>query len=114
MIRAARSIRFHMPHRLHKAVIVVALLSFLWACASKDKGNSFTDVLSSGESVYKQYCLTCHLANGAGAPPMNPPLIKTSFVLGEDKALIGIVLKGMSNTLVDGERYRNVMPPFTQ
>jgi len=67
-----------------------------------------------GESVYKQYCLTCHLANGAGAPPMNPPLIKTSFILGDDRTLIGIVLNGMSNTLVDGERYRNIMPPFTQ
>ena len=45
---------------------------------------------------------------------MNPPLVKTSFVLGDEKTLIGIVLNGMSNTPVDGERYRNVMPGFPQ
>ena len=104
-----------MPLRLHKAVIVVILLMFLSACASKETRTSVSaEVLSSGESVYKQYCLTCHLANGVGAPPMNPPLIKTSFVLGDEKTLINIVLNGMSNALVDGERYRNVMPAFPQ
>lgn len=43
---------------------------------------------------------------------MNPPLIGTSFVTGNPDQLIPIVLKGMSNTPIDGETYRGLMPPF--
>jgi mono/diheme cytochrome c family protein len=105
--------------RLLKAVVlVVGVLFSLSACTKKGSAESESsvpdEVMTSGEIVYKQYCLTCHLANGGGAPPMNPPLIKTSFVLGDEKTLIGIVLNGMSNTAVDGERYRNAMPGFPQ
>jgi mono/diheme cytochrome c family protein len=70
------------------------------------------DVMVAGKAVYNRSCLACHLASGKGAPPMNPPLIGTSFVLGEKAALINIVLNGMSNTVVDGENYKNVMPGF--
>ncbi|HWA35657.1 MAG TPA: cytochrome c [Cyclobacteriaceae bacterium] len=63
-----------------------------------------------GEAVYKQSCLPCHMADGGGAPPMNPPLTGTSFVKGDKAVLAGIVLKGMSNEPVDGEKYHNVMP----
>jgi mono/diheme cytochrome c family protein len=63
-----------------------------------------------GEAVYKQSCIACHMADGGGAPPMNPPLTGTSFVKGDKAVLAGIVLKGMSNEPVDGEKYHNVMP----
>jgi mono/diheme cytochrome c family protein len=98
---------------------LILTLSLL-ACGARENANqpgsaidpALASSLASGEQLYKQYCLACHLASGIGAPPMNPPLIKTSFVLGNKKALIGIVLNGMSNVPVDGERYRNVMPSF--
>jgi len=63
-----------------------------------------------GEAIYKQSCIACHMADGGGAPPMNPPLMATSFVTGEKDLLIGIVLKGMSGEAVDGQKYHNVMP----
>jgi mono/diheme cytochrome c family protein len=66
--------------------------------------------LLEGKAVYDAHCATCHMADGSGAPPMNPPLIKTSFVLGEPDQLIVIILNGMKGVEVDGERYRNVMP----
>jgi len=50
------------------------------------------------------------MADGGGAPPMNPPLTGTSFVKRDKAVLAGIVLKGMSNEPVDGEKYHNVMP----
>lgn len=50
------------------------------------------------------------MADGGGAPPMNPPLSQTSFVLGDKKVLIPIVLNGMSLQEIDGEKYHNVMP----
>ncbi|QEC75181.1 c-type cytochrome [Mucilaginibacter ginsenosidivorax] len=64
-----------------------------------------------GKAVYTKYCLTCHQADGGGVPNMNPPLIKTSYVLGDKNRLIKVVLNGFSeNVDIDGESYSNVMP----
>ena len=65
-----------------------------------------------GKKVYEQYCLSCHQVDGSGVPRMNPPLIKTSYVLGEKPALIQVVLKGMEASVpIDDEYYSNSMPP---
>jgi mono/diheme cytochrome c family protein len=41
---------------------------------------------------------------------MNPPLVKTTFVLGNKKKLISIVLNGFSeNVEINGDTYTNVM-----
>lgn len=66
---------------------------------------------SDGKAVYIKYCLTCHQADGGGVPNMNPPLIKTSYVLGDKARLIKVLLNGFSeNVDIDGESYSNVMP----
>lgn len=42
---------------------------------------------------------------------MNPPLIKTSYILGDRIRLINVVLNGFSqNVDIDGESYSNNMP----
>lgn len=65
-----------------------------------------------GKKVYDLYCLPCHQADGGGVPRMNPPLTKTSYVLGDKKALINIVLKGLDQPIeIDGETYTNIMAP---
>lgn len=68
--------------------------------------------VQKGETLYKQYCLTCHQADGYGVPNMNPPLIKTKYVTGDKKKLILWVLSGSgTNKLsIDGVTYRNKMP----
>jgi mono/diheme cytochrome c family protein len=66
--------------------------------------------MERGKKVYQTYCLPCHQADGSGVPRLNPPLIKTSFVLGDKKLLIGIVLHGLDQEVeIDGEVYSNVM-----
>lgn len=65
-----------------------------------------------GKKVFDLYCLPCHQADGKGVPRMNPPLVKTSYVLGDKKALINIVLKGMDQPLeIDGDTFSNIMAP---
>jgi glucose/arabinose dehydrogenase/cytochrome c5 len=71
-----------------------------------------TKVNAAGKAVYMQTCVTCHQPDGGGVGNLNPPLIKTSYVLGDKARLINVVLKGMSQKPVDGETYSNVMPPF--
>jgi mono/diheme cytochrome c family protein len=67
-----------------------------------------------GEKVFKKYCISCHQADGGGVPHMNPPLINTSYVLGDKEQLIGIVLKGLKNVKIEDETYTNPMPSFKQ
>jgi mono/diheme cytochrome c family protein len=43
---------------------------------------------------------------------MNPPLIKTKWILGDKTKLIQVVLKGMKGeTEINGDSYHNVMAP---
>jgi mono/diheme cytochrome c family protein len=67
--------------------------------------------IKRGKVVYATYCLSCHQADGGGVPNMNPPLIQTSYVLGDKYSLIKIVLNGFQKPVdIDGESYSNNMP----
>lgn len=67
--------------------------------------------IAKGKLLYKQYCISCHQVNGSGVPGMNPPLIKTEYVLGDKKRLIGILLNGLNEDVeINGEYYSNPMP----
>jgi mono/diheme cytochrome c family protein len=67
--------------------------------------------IASGQKVYTDNCLSCHQADGGGIQNMNPPLIKTEYVLGDKIRLIKIVLNGFSeNVEINGNTYSNNMP----
>ena len=66
--------------------------------------------IERGQKVYAAQCLTCHQADGGGVSNMNPPLIKTKWVLGDKTKLIQIVLQGLSTGVeINGDEYHNVM-----
>jgi mono/diheme cytochrome c family protein len=66
--------------------------------------------LAAGKKVYETYCLVCHQADGSGVPKMNPPLAKTTYVVGDKTKLVGVILKGMKEEVeINGEFYENVM-----
>lgn len=67
--------------------------------------------LVKGKLLYNKHCLACHQSDGGGVMGLNPPLIKTDYVLGDQKRLINIVLKGLNKDIeIDGETYANPMP----
>jgi mono/diheme cytochrome c family protein len=67
--------------------------------------------MKRGAVVYKNVCITCHQADGGGLPPINPPLIKTTYVLGDKARLSHIVLAGLAERIeIDGEEYKQPMP----
>jgi len=77
--------------------------------------SSLKSTMQRGELVYKSVCLTCHQADGGGVPRMNPPLIKTKWVLGDKTKLITLMLKGMNEPIeIEDEEYHNPMPPHAQ
>ena len=82
------------------------------ATKNTSKTNTLKSSIASGKIVYGTYCLPCHQADGSGVPNMNPPLIKTTWVLGSKPVLIQQVLKGSANKVeIDGEKFHNTMPP---
>ena len=67
--------------------------------------------ITRGKIVYATNCLACHQADGSGVPNMNPPIIKTSWVLGSKTVLIQQILKGSNGKVeIDGETFHNTMP----
>ncbi len=66
--------------------------------------------IMAGKKVFLKYCISCHQADGSGVPNMNPPLIRTSYVLGDEEKLIKIVLNGLKNIDIDDQSYNNPMP----
>jgi mono/diheme cytochrome c family protein len=67
--------------------------------------------ITRGKQVYLEQCLACHQADASGVPNMNPPLIKTKYVLGDKATLVKIVLNGMKQVQIDGDDYTGVMAP---
>ena len=68
--------------------------------------------MANGKKVYTQYCVTCHQADGSGVATMNPPLIKTTYVLGDKPTLIKIVLNGFNEDVqINGQSFSNTMTP---
>jgi mono/diheme cytochrome c family protein len=69
--------------------------------------------MERGKKVYETYCLACHQPDGTGVPNLNPPLVKTKWVLGDKKQLAKIVLKGLKGGEIDidGDQFHNPMPP---
>jgi mono/diheme cytochrome c family protein len=66
--------------------------------------------MARGKIVYGKICVACHMADGNGVPMMNPPLINTTYVLGDKTKLITIVLNGFKEDVeINGQTYSNVM-----
>jgi mono/diheme cytochrome c family protein len=76
------------------------------------KGVALKASMDRGKQVYLEQCLACHQADAGGVQSMNPPLIKTKWVLGDKTTLVQVVLKGMTGEVdINGDTYHNVMAP---
>lgn len=92
---------------MRQIILITCCIAFLAVSAQQPSQTS----KQRGAALYKQYCLTCHQADGSGVPKLNPPLIKTSWVSGEKPKLIKWVLQGSVEKVdIDGESYTNNMP----
>jgi mono/diheme cytochrome c family protein len=98
-----------------KYILSLSLLTFFLSSAMIQKNTvpkpkSSNYKADSGKIIYETYCLACHQEDGSGVPGMNPPLIKTDWVLGDSTRLINVILKGLKDTEINGDSYSNEMP----
>jgi mono/diheme cytochrome c family protein len=93
----------------------ILFLAFILMSQTNKKApvqNTIQASIERGKKVYLEQCLSCHMADGGGVQNMNPPLIKTKFVLGDKTILVQVVLNGMKGEVdIDGNTYHNVMAP---
>lgn len=100
--------------KLKLFVLVTAICLFVFSAdaQTRHKGNGAS--MARGKIVYNSVCLACHMASGAGVPRLNPPLINTTYVLGDKTALIKIVLNGFNEDVeINGQKYSNNMTPHS-
>lgn len=68
--------------------------------------------ISRGKELYKESCITCHLANGEGVKGTFPPLAKADFLIKYPEKAIHAIKFGMNGAIkVNGVDYNNAMPP---
>src|SRR5581483_418356 len=98
---------------MKKTIIFVVAIFFIATAFVNQQAGALKAAKERGKKVYEATCLACHQADGGGVPTMNPPLIKTKWVLGDKKQLIKIVLKGLEGGQIDinGDHFHNPMPP---
>lgn len=76
------------------------------------KMKSLAEQLKDGKKVYASACQACHQANGLGLTGAFPPLVKSSWVLGDPARPIKFILHGLQGEItVLGNTYNGVMPP---
>ncbi len=81
---------------------------------ASSNANKLNNVSDNGKQVYKQYCESCHQANGEGVPGVFPSLVGNEVVLKDDPSEhINVVLNGLSNKEIDGVKYVAPMPGFS-
>ena len=70
------------------------------------------DMVAIGKGVYGTVCQACHQPNGMGAPGVAPALAGSEWVLGSEKRIAGIILKGlMGPVTVKGATFSGAVMP---
>lgn len=103
-----------MESKMRKIAITTCLcfLLVIYLVAQKAQPGLQASV-TRGKAVYTKWCMACHQKDGGGVQNLNPPLIKTSYVLGDKTKLTRIILKGLNQPIeIEGIEYNNAMTPF--
>ena len=98
------------PYRLilFSGFIISILLFSCNGNLQKGGSDKFANI-SPGESLYKQYCLSCHKSNGSGVPDLYPSLTG-EVVKGDKTKLIEVVLLDLDREDSKKENYQQGMP----
>ncbi|MEN8882227.1 MAG: cytochrome c [Polaribacter sp.] len=69
--------------------------------------------MKRGQAVYKNKCVSCHMANGKGIPRAFPPLAESDYLMSDVKRSIDILLNGLNGKItVNGVLYNGSMIPY--
>ena len=69
------------------------------------------DQMQRGAALYAAKCALCHQINGAGVPPVYPPLAKSDWMMANRARAVRVLCEGLEGPIsVNGQQFTNVMP----
>ncbi|TXD85077.1 cytochrome c [Subsaximicrobium wynnwilliamsii] len=110
-------------------IIILAVLMFC-ACNTTEKkqglavassselkpvkqDSELSESIARGESIYTDFCMSCHLPNGQGVANVYPPLANSDYLKNKQTESIKAIKYGLSGKIVvNGSPYNNVMSPM--
>jgi mono/diheme cytochrome c family protein len=88
------------------------LFLFIFLSTSSLAQQSLEDSYESGQMIYTDFCVRCHLPDGTGESGVIPPLAKADF-LQDVKATIHSIKYGIHGPVtVNGVKYNGSMAPM--
>lgn len=88
------------------------LFLFIFLPTSSLAQQSLEDSYESGQMIYADFCVRCHLPDGTGESGVIPPLAKADF-LQDVKATIHSIKYGIHGPItVNGVKYNGSMAPM--
>lgn len=79
--------------------------------ATSPTQDDLTESIASGEELYMEYCMHCHMPDGTGLEGVNPPLSGSDYLLENPIQAIKAVKYGQDGTItVNGVEYNSYMP----
>lgn len=85
---------------------------FLFLSSVTFAQNNVEDSYNRGQMLYDDFCVRCHLPNGAGEAGLIPPLANADF-LQDIQATVHSIKYGLNGPItVNGVRYNNSMAPM--
>ncbi len=107
---------------LSLSVVSIFVLGMFWACDSEQEADdadaplevtmdettteeTSTD-LSTGEQIYKNNCMVCHMENGLGLAGTFPPLAKSDYLLADkNRAILQTLVGSKEPITINGIEY---------
>ena len=85
---------------------------FLLISSASFSQNYIEDSYNRGQMLYDDFCVRCHLPDGAGEVGLIPPLASADF-LQDIEATVHSIKYGLHGPIiVNGVRYNNTMAPM--
>ena len=85
---------------------------FLLISSATFSQNYIEDSYNRGQMLYDDFCVRCHLPDGAGEAGLIPPLASADF-LQDIEATVHSIKYGLHGPItVNGVRYNNTMAPM--
>jgi len=97
----------------------VVLILTLTACSKQEPPPAATPdpaataaLLKQGEEIFQNTCATCHMADGAGVPNLQPSIIGSGWISAQDpQLLLSLILRGSAILGEAAKAYENDMAP---
>lgn len=92
-------------------IFLTTVMSVFFIHNSQDK--TLKESIESGQLVYEDFCVNCHLPSGKGVPNVYPPLAKSDYLIENREASIRGIKYGLKGEIVvNGQAYRGYMAPL--